>query len=98
MSTDATSESNKTLDEIILNAKNTSEMVENLRQYNIGIASRELTVPPPAPPPVAPSAPAPRNAVRFVYPSGNMRFEIHGVNEADLDRQEEAIRKIYAGK
>ena len=96
MSEDATTPSNKTLDDIIKGAVTSGDMVERLRQYNLDIASGAAAAPP-APQPAA-SAPARMNAFRVVYPYGQSRFEILGVDEADLDRQEAAIRKIYEGR
>ena len=96
MSTDATTPSNKTLDDIINNAQTGGEMVEALRAYNIGVASKELVPPPPTP--VAAPQHARMNAFRVIYPHDQARFELVGVDEADLDRQEKQIRALYAGK
>jgi hypothetical protein len=98
MSADATTPSNKTLDEIILGAGNTGEMTERLRQYNLDIVSGVVSTPPPSQPAAAPAAPVRMNAFRVIYPFGNSRFELIGVDEKDLDAQEAAIRKIYEGK
>lgn len=78
------------------NATSTAELFESLRQL------REN-----APAVAAPSTPSPRvastepvrmRAFRVVYPFENSKFELVGVDEADLDRQEAAIRQMYAGR
>lgn len=46
--------------------------------------------------PVAPQLAA--TCIRFIYPSGNSRFELHGTSEADLDQQEARIRQMYGGQ
>lgn len=50
----------------------------------------------------APSLPVARpqepTFMRVVYPHGNVRAELYGVSEEDLDRQEAAIRAIYNGR
>jgi hypothetical protein len=50
---------------------------------------------PAAPVVAAPDPSVPRHAYRVVYPFGNMRAELYGVDETDLDQQEEKIRRLY---
>jgi hypothetical protein len=33
--------------------------------------------------------------IRVIYPRGNSRFELYGVDESDLDQQEQKIRALY---
>lgn len=43
-----------------------------------------------------PATPAQRSHYRVAYPSGNMRVELYGVSEQDLDEQERRIKALYA--
>lgn len=101
MANDPCPPSNKKLGEIIGAAKTSGELSELLRQYNIEQANAGWAVPPnKVDMPVAAAAPsepvrANASAYRVIYPHGNSRFELFGVDEADLDKQEKQIRSMY---
>lgn len=98
MPNDATTPSNKIIDDICAAATSSGELQAALEAYHISLINKEIATPPPsvtAPQPVA----SPRtNAYRVIYPYGNSRFELVGADEADLDRQEAQIRKMYERK
>ena len=97
MSDDATTPSNAKLDEIILGATgNASEMIERLRLYNLEQSARGAQAPPPSVTPQSRSQEPQRlTAFRVIYPHDQSRFELVGIDEADLDRQEAQIRAMY---
>jgi hypothetical protein len=98
MSQDATTPSNARLDEIILKSSgNAGEMHELLRQYNLEQSARGAQAPPPSVMPQPQSQEPQRlTAFRVIYPHDQSRFELVGIDEADLDRQEAQIRAMYA--
>jgi hypothetical protein len=49
----------------------------------------------PAPVVAAPDPTVARHAYRVIYPFGNMRVELYGTSEEDLDSQEQKIRSLY---
>jgi hypothetical protein len=95
MSTDATTPSNATLDDIINNAKNSSDMVESLRAYNIAVASKELTPQPAAR--AASTEPSGKTNQFFevLYPSGSDRIEISAATDAEFQRKKAAVLAAY---
>lgn len=48
-----------------------------------------------APQPSVPAPSANPTHSRVIYPFSNNRFELFGMSEAELDAQEDAIRKMY---
>ena len=78
----------------VMASNNPSDIAELARHYVEGTDPRALEPEPSAALPTT-STPAPANCMRIFYPSGNSRFEIYGVSEADLDEQEKRIREIY---
>jgi hypothetical protein len=96
MSEDATSVSNAKLDEIIKGSQTPGEMQELLRQYNLEQSARGAQAPPPSVMPQSRSQEPQRlTAFRVIYPHDQSRFELVGIDEADLDRQEAQIRAMY---
>jgi hypothetical protein len=100
MTQDATSGvvSNKTIDDIVQNAVSSSQMLAELQEYNLSQSLAGAQAPPPSETQQPSREPVRATAFRVVYPYGNIRCEIIGVDEKDLDAQEAAIRKIYAGR
>jgi len=45
--------------------------------------------------PARATSPAAENFLRVIYPHGNMRVELVGIDAADVDEQERRIRALY---
>lgn len=95
MTKDFYSTPTKADEKIVRESTSYGELLENLKAAQ----GRNGTVLMPAEPERVVTLSAPsgveRRAMRVIYPSGNNRFELFGVDEADLDAQEQAIRALY---
>jgi hypothetical protein len=97
MAKDFTVPSNPASEKIVREAISFTEMLERLKasQGRGDVAGAPAPAPEPAAAVALSADSSQRRAYRVVYPSGNNRFEIYGVSEADLDEQEKRIRAMY---